>query len=182
MEISPPLTLSHWCSIACSQTISSCFACEAICSLLSHSLSVSFSARRLPNGIRICFTFIYFCFTVRHPCSAFTTTCSHQLPVVDNSYAQVYLTSLLTAEPQPWPSEQDVYITGTEQDNNETGIAGLQQWLKTGRRCQAVHALPPVGSQQQHYIDRFDTGCARPVLGQASRYKLSDIVLKWTVM
>ena len=77
-------------------------------------------------------------------------------------------TSLLTAEPEPWLSEQDVYITGTEQDNDETGITALQP--NTGRRCQAVHALPHDGHLWQHYIDWFDTEGTTPVLGLATRW------------
>ncbi len=91
------------------------------------------------------------------------------LYVIQN--AHVYFSSLLTAEPEPWPSEQDVHITSTEQDNGEAsfGLSGLN----TERTCQAVHSPPPVGPQQQHYIDRFVIIPTRTVLGLAAR--------RWTV-
>ena len=76
-------------------------ACNTICFHLSSSSPVQFPAMRLPNGIRSCFTFTYSCFTVSHPSTAFTATFSHKLPIVDNSYAHVHFTSLLTAEPEP---------------------------------------------------------------------------------
>ena len=155
-------------------------SCNTICAPLSSSSPVLFPAMSLPNGIHRCFTFTHSCFTVSHPSSAFTTTYSHKLSVVDNSYAHVHFTSLLTAEPEPWPSEQDVYITGTEQDNDETGIAVLQP--NAGRRCQAVHALPPVGHQWQHYIDRFDTEGTTPVLGLASRWVNGSVFNKRNVI
>ena len=99
--------------------------------------------------------------------SAFTNTCANRLPTLDNPHTHVYFTSLLTAEPEPWSSEQDDYITGTEQDNNPTGIA---LWgHNTERGCQAVHSPPPVGPWQEHYIDRFDTVPTPNLLGPAAR-------------
>ena len=53
----------------------SSIACNTIYFLFSISSPDLFPAMRLPNGIRSCFTFTYFCFTVRHDSSAFTTTC-----------------------------------------------------------------------------------------------------------
>ena len=34
----------------------------------------------------------------------------------------MFTSLLLTAEPEPWSSQQDVYIISTEQDNSKTGI------------------------------------------------------------
>ena len=120
---------------------------------------------------------IFPCLTVSHTSSAFASTCANRLPILDNPHAHVYFTSLLTAEPEPWSSEQDDYITGTEQDNNQTGIA---LWgHNTERGCQAVHSPPPVGSWQEHYIDRFDTVLTPRVLGLAARRWFGVAFLKW---
>ena len=107
---------------------------------------------------------IFPCLTVSHPSSAFTSTSSNRLLILDNPH--VYF-SLLTVEPEPWSSEQDHYITDTEQDNNQTGIA--LSWHNTERGCQAVHSSPPVRSRQEHCIDRFDNVPTPKVLGLAAR-------------
>ena len=59
----------------------------------------------------------------KSPLLCFHSTSSNRLPFLDSPHTPVYFTSLLIAEPEPWPPEQDDYITGTEQDNNQTAIA-----------------------------------------------------------
>ena len=110
---------------------------------------------------------IFPCLTVSHPSSAFTSTSSNRLPILDNPHVHVYFISLFTAEPEPWSSEQDDNITVTEQDNNQTRIA--LSGRNTERGCQALHSSPPVGSRQEHCIDRFNTVPTPKVLGLAAR-------------
>ena len=78
-----------------------------------------------------------------------------------------HFTSLLTAEPEPWPSEKDDFITSPEQVNGEASFVLFEH--NTGRGCQAVHSPPPVGPQHQHYIDWFVTIPTQTVLGVAAR-------------